>query len=173
MIKERKFLNVKCDHCGLLLDEENWYDDKDAIDFMLHENHWKELGGSHYCDSCWSYDDDDNIVTKDGRKFTEDGNEIVQRKLSYLTDINDGMTLTQFQTELINAHILFHSMVGTLYKGILADDLCVAEDWFSELLTKRKGTWEWECYHAFKRNNVFKLMADGCLERNYNVCRKQ
>lgn len=76
MIVNREFHNVECDHCGQLLDEETWWDDKDALSGILDECGWKELGGKHYCDNCWERDDDDNIVTKDGRKYDDDGNEI-------------------------------------------------------------------------------------------------
>ena len=41
----------------------------------MDENGFKELGGKHYCGDCWHYDDDDNIVTKDGRKFNGDTEE--------------------------------------------------------------------------------------------------
>lgn len=47
----------------------------DAAKLYLDENGFKELGGKHYCGCCWYYDDDDNIVTKDGRKFNGDTEE--------------------------------------------------------------------------------------------------
>ena len=75
MIEKKEFYNVRCDCCGQLLDEETWWDN-DILDVMLKEANWRKLGDKHCCDSCWEYDDDDNIVTKDGRKYTEDGEEI-------------------------------------------------------------------------------------------------
>ena len=76
MIRKQDFFNIECDHCGAMLDEENWWDDKETCESLLTECNWKKLGDRQYCDECWEYDDDDNIVTKDGRKWTENGEEI-------------------------------------------------------------------------------------------------
>lgn len=38
---------------------------------------WKRAGDKHFCDNCWNWDDDDCITTKDGRRFNEEGEEIV------------------------------------------------------------------------------------------------
>jgi hypothetical protein len=76
MLVKREFHNIECDCCGQLLDEETWWDDKDVLPAILSECGWKQLGDGHYCEECWYRDDDDNIVTKDGRKFDDDGNEI-------------------------------------------------------------------------------------------------
>ena len=73
---KREFHNIECDCCGQLLDEETWWDDQEVLPAILAECGWKQLGGSHYCEKCWYRDDDDNIVTKNGRKFDDDGNEI-------------------------------------------------------------------------------------------------
>ena len=69
MIRKQEFYNIECDHCGAMLGEE-------ICENLLDECGWQKLGDRHYCDECWEYDDDDNIVTKDGRKWTEDGEEI-------------------------------------------------------------------------------------------------
>lgn len=73
MIINRTFHNVECDHCGALLDEETWWDDKEALTTnILPDCGWIECEGSrHYCEECWTRDDDDNIVTKDGRKWDD------------------------------------------------------------------------------------------------------
>lgn len=72
MVIERKFMNIQCDHCGALLDEETWCDDAEALKGILDECGWIECeGGRHYCDECHHYDDDDNIVTEDGRKWDD------------------------------------------------------------------------------------------------------
>ena len=84
MVIDRKFYNIRCDHCGALLDEETWWDDKDVIaKDILGECGWIECeGGRHYCDGCWHYDDDDNIVTEDGRKWGDyDHSEIKTEKV--------------------------------------------------------------------------------------------
>jgi len=43
---------------------------------------WKHLGGHDYCHDCWQWDDDDNIVTKDGRKFDGDTYERIRTGIS-------------------------------------------------------------------------------------------
>ena len=75
-MRKQEFFNIECAHCGAMLDEENWWDDKETCESLLPVCNWKKLGDRHNCDECWEYDGDDNIVTKDGRKWTEDGEEI-------------------------------------------------------------------------------------------------
>ena len=74
LIKEY-FYNIECDVCGELADMESWHTHPDAARLYLGENGFKELGGKHYCGCCWCYDDDNAIVTKDGRRFNEDTEE--------------------------------------------------------------------------------------------------
>lgn len=82
MIIDRIFYNIQCDHCGELLDDETWYDDKDACRSILDECGWIECEGRHYCDQCWHIDDDDNIVTGDGRKWSDyDHKEIKEERV--------------------------------------------------------------------------------------------
>lgn len=66
-IKEVVF-TAKCDCCGDSLDDENLYPEE-ALPTIMSCNGWKNLGDKDYCQDCWHWDDDDNIVTKDGRKF--------------------------------------------------------------------------------------------------------
>ena len=66
MIRKQDFFNIECDHCGAMLDEENWWDDKETCESLLTECNWKKLGDRQYCDECWEYDDDDNIVIEIG-----------------------------------------------------------------------------------------------------------
>ena len=158
MIVDKQFHNIKCDACGRLIDDETWWDDKDALTTqILNDCNWIECEGSHYCDECWSHDDDDNIVTKDGRKWTDyDHKEIRQHRMNYLS-LSDDMTLTQFRMELVKGEALFHSMVGTLYKGMLFDDLTEGKEWFEELLATRKGTSESDYYYTFASHGIFSL----------------
>ena len=80
MIVGRQFYNIQCDHCGKLLDEETWWGEKDLVEgLILDESGWIECDGRHYCDGCWSRDDDDNIVTKDGRKWDDDTHKEMQQ----------------------------------------------------------------------------------------------
>ena len=169
MIIDRQFHNIKCDACGRLIDDETWWDDKDALTTqILNECNWIECEGRHYCDECWEHDDDDNIVTKDGRKWTDyDHKEIRQHRMNYLS-LSEDMTLTQFRMELIKGHVLFNSITGTLYKRMLSDDLKEGWDWFAELLGHRNGTAEYDCYQTFMSYDVFHLAQDAAYERMYN-----
>lgn len=74
-IVKEYFYNIECDVCGECADVTYWHTDPDTAKLNLDENGFKELGGKHYCGDCWHYDDDDNIVTKDGRKFNGDTEE--------------------------------------------------------------------------------------------------
>ena len=170
MIIEKKFHNVKCDHCGRLLDDETWWDDQDALTTtILRECGWIECeGGRHYCDECWTRDDDDNIVTKDGRKWDDyDHKEIRQHRMNYL-DLSEDMTLTQFRMELERGKALYHSMVGWLYKGMLGDDLADGKEWLDELVEQRRGTAEYYCYFTFVSHGIFRLAQIDAQERMYN-----
>lgn len=73
------FYNIRCDACGMELCEE-WYHDAGNDEFasILSESGWFTADGDrHYCPDCWNYDDDDNIVTKDGRKYNGNTHEPV------------------------------------------------------------------------------------------------
>lgn len=72
MIKKRYFYNVACDCCGELLDPEMWMNDEEVVEMQLPFNNWKTFAGNHYCPNCWTIDDDDSIVTKDGNKYREE-----------------------------------------------------------------------------------------------------
>ena len=75
------FYNVKCDCCGELLDPEMWYEEDDPIGQIYDEEGWKHFGDKDYCMECWQWNDEDCIVTKDGRIFDEEGN-IIEEGLS-------------------------------------------------------------------------------------------
>ena len=50
MIIDRQFHNIKCDACGRLIDDETWWDDKDALTTqILNECNWIACEGRHYC----------------------------------------------------------------------------------------------------------------------------
>ena len=76
MILQRLFYNIECDCCHCQLDEENWWDSKEENEIFLFGRGWKEFGDRHYCEDCWEYDDDDNIATADGRRYTEGGERL-------------------------------------------------------------------------------------------------
>ena len=68
MLVTDTFYNVQCDYCGEMANEQWWNSASDAK-YDANEQDYKALGSKHYCPDCYSYDDDDNIITKDGRKF--------------------------------------------------------------------------------------------------------
>ena len=75
MIVESLFYNVCCDICGNDANE-MWYSDSHDAETNAFDNaDFKFLGGKHYCPECYSIDDNDNIVTKDGRVFDYDTEE--------------------------------------------------------------------------------------------------
>lgn len=80
MIIKEYFYNVQCDCCGIGLGNEDlWRNDEEGAKEDAFDNGgFKHLGGKDYCPSCWQYDDDDNIVTKDGRKFDGDTEEEIK-----------------------------------------------------------------------------------------------
>lgn len=169
MIVDRQFHNIRCDACGRLVDDETWWDDKDALTtHTINDTDWIECDGRHYCEECWEHDDDDNIVTKDGRKWTDfDHKEIRQHRMHYLC-LSEDMTLTQFRMELVKGRALFDSMVGSIYKSMLFDDLTEGREWLEELLVARKGTPEFDCYSTFVLHNIFRQAQNNAHERMYN-----
>lgn len=84
MKQESKCMKVICDGCGETFRTDEGFvcyaDDADG-DLIWGEaqlSGWIELNGKCYCSSCWSYDDDGNILTKDGRKFDGDTHEEIK-----------------------------------------------------------------------------------------------
>ena len=72
------FYNIKCDCCEELLDSESWWREQEALNQMYYEAGWKHLGGKDYCMDCWSINDDDNIITKNGHKYDYDTYEEIK-----------------------------------------------------------------------------------------------
>lgn len=62
------FHNIECDCCKALVDEMHW-SDPETIKMTYDEEGWKNLGGKDYCPDCYESDDNDNIITKDCKKF--------------------------------------------------------------------------------------------------------
>ena len=85
MILKKEFYNIKCDCCGQILDDENYWDEMEGIESMLETCCWKTMeDGKHYCPDCIHYDDNDMLVTKDGHMYDECGyevNELLDKRL--------------------------------------------------------------------------------------------
>lgn len=77
MVVKEYFYNVECDCCHAIADEELWHVEESYAKEIAAESNWKELGGKHYCPKCWHYDDDDNIVTNDGKVWDYDTEELI------------------------------------------------------------------------------------------------
>lgn len=66
---------IVCDGCGDTFytsdDFACFIDDVDGslIKGEAESSSWISIGNKHYCPDCHQIDDDDNIVTKDGKKY--------------------------------------------------------------------------------------------------------
>ena len=68
IVKEYSY-NIKCDVCGRLYIKES----KEASsEYLLGDGEWLRLGGKDYCPDCWEYDEDDNIITSDFKKWNSE-----------------------------------------------------------------------------------------------------
>ena len=68
-IVKKYFYNIECDVCGCICDDELWNTDIQGIKEIANECRWIKLGGKDYCQECWKYDEDDNIITSDGKRW--------------------------------------------------------------------------------------------------------
>jgi hypothetical protein len=62
------YYTIECDNCKkVYIDDHNgysaWADESDAFENASNDN-WIEEEGNHYCNECWSYDDEDNLIIK-------------------------------------------------------------------------------------------------------------
>ena len=67
-ILEQNFFNIQCDFCRCLCSDE-WFPDSQDIKYIAEAADWYILGDKCYCPDCWKYDENDNIITKDGKKW--------------------------------------------------------------------------------------------------------
>lgn len=71
LVKEY-FYNIECDACGCLCDDELWKADSQGAQETADESGWQKLGEKNYCPKCWKYDENDNIITADGKLWNGD-----------------------------------------------------------------------------------------------------
>lgn len=73
MKQEVKSMIIVCDSCGKHYEDGNgmvcYLGDTDGsgIEQEALNSEWESLGDKHYCPDCYSIDENDNIVTKDGK----------------------------------------------------------------------------------------------------------
>lgn len=84
--------------------------------------------------------------------------------MNYL-QLDKSIALTQFRSELEKARALYDTMVGTIYKDALADD--INEGWaiFNTMLAERKDTLEYKAYITFSSSNVFQRIYTDAFDR--------
>ena len=63
------FYNIECDVCGCLYDQESWRASPEYFSGEPENDDWLKLGGKDYCPDCWEYDEDDNIITSDLKRW--------------------------------------------------------------------------------------------------------
>jgi hypothetical protein len=65
MVKEMTMYSVVCDNCGIDVNENSeyaaWSDKSHAEDIAL-ESDWLKQEDKHYCQDCFSYDDEENVI---------------------------------------------------------------------------------------------------------------
>lgn len=68
------FHNIQCDCCGEIASE-SWPNNEDDANTYADDSGYITLGDRDYCPNCVTIDDDDNYVTKDGRKYDGETHE--------------------------------------------------------------------------------------------------
>ena len=63
------FYNIECDVCGCLYSKESWEASPEYFSGEPENDEWLKLGGKDYCPDCWEFDEDDNIITSDGKRW--------------------------------------------------------------------------------------------------------
>lgn len=67
MIVEVKMYTVICDNCGTDVNKDSEYsawNDKNFAENVAMESDWIKEGDKHFCNYCWSHDEDDKVVLK-------------------------------------------------------------------------------------------------------------
>lgn len=88
MKKKVETIIIVCDNCGEHFvngDGFTCYTDDPDGGNMLSEatsSGWLDIDGRQYCPDCWHYDDDDNIVCSDGRKYNGNTHEPVIERVN-------------------------------------------------------------------------------------------
>ena len=92
MIEEGPFYNVFCDCCDDRQNPANemwWNTETDAHNDAVDNGNYKLLGGKYYCPKCYHYEElneQDIIVTKDGKRFWDETEEEITIKLTTMEE---------------------------------------------------------------------------------------
>lgn len=78
MYVKEYFYNIQCDCCKALANEELWRVDEEGAKEDADESGWYTLGGKHYCPNCVKIDDENNIITADGKVWDGDTYELIR-----------------------------------------------------------------------------------------------
>lgn len=66
MVKEVKMFTVICDNCGVDVNdgaEYSCWNDEGYAEEIAEASGWITIEDKHYCPECFTFDDDDNLVT--------------------------------------------------------------------------------------------------------------
>lgn len=69
MITEKMYYGIKCDACGKEFEDGegySHYDERCFIEDMALSSEWISVRGKHYCDKCYKYGDNDELILGDG-----------------------------------------------------------------------------------------------------------
>ena len=67
MIKEVKMFTLVCDGCGKDVNENTEYsawNDTSYLEELAYDIDWREMDDKHYCNKCYEYDDDFELIIK-------------------------------------------------------------------------------------------------------------
>lgn len=67
MIRAVEVYSVFCDSCGKCADEDSNYSGWDCEAYaqdVAHDADFRQVGDKHYCENCYYYDDEDNLIIK-------------------------------------------------------------------------------------------------------------
>ena len=67
MLKEVKMFTIVCDGCGEDVNDDTDYscwNDENYVEDIRHEAGWEKVNDKHYCNDCFKYDDNDELIIK-------------------------------------------------------------------------------------------------------------
>ena len=67
MLKELKMFTIVCDSCGCDVNEPSDYagwNDESYVEEIRLEASWEKVDDKHYCNDCYEYDDNDELIIK-------------------------------------------------------------------------------------------------------------